>query len=79
VTWVMRLELTSYKANLSNSQNQIPYKLNDEEQNWKKFNKKRIQNKTNNNYKNDDQIWYKNKLKPNDEDKIVKKNLLKKL
>jgi len=33
----MRLELTSYKANLSNSQNQIPYKLNDEEQNWKKI------------------------------------------
>jgi phospholipase C len=75
----MRLELTPYKANLRNSQNQIPYKLNDEEQNWKKFNKKRIQNKTNNNYKNDDQIWYKNKLKPNDENKIGKKNLLKKL
>lgn len=43
----------------------------------KQFNKKRIQNKTNSNYKNDDQIWYKNKLKPNDEDKIRKKTYLK--
>jgi hypothetical protein len=31
----MRLELTPYKTNPRNSQNQIPYKLNDEEQNWK--------------------------------------------
>ena len=37
-----------------------------------------IQNKTNRNQKNQNQIWNKNKLKPNDVDKIEKKTQLKK-
>jgi hypothetical protein len=45
----------------------------------KKGNKKRIQNKTNNNKKKEDQIWYKNKSKSNVEEWYEKQNSIRKM